>query len=229
MKKYAGAVLAVLLFSVVLTARADNRQDDISRIDASRRVFHEIMNVPDKAIPNDLLDKAECIAIVPSEVKFAFIFGGRYGKGLVTCRTRHGWSAPVFILVSGGSVGFQIGGSATDLVLLFMDRRGAISLLKNDFKIGAGATGAAGPVGRHVAASTDASMRAEILTYSRSRGIFAGVSLNGAVVKADKSADESLYGHELNREMALHGNVPVPAAARGLTDEIGRYTGAAPQ
>lgn len=226
MKKYAVFLVPVLLLCLARPARAD-RQDDIDRINASRRVFHEIMHIPDQAIPADLLDKAKCIAIVPSEVKFAFILGGRYGKGLVVCRTPQGWSAPVFLVIGGGSIGFQIGGSATDLVLLFMNHRGAMSLLRNDFKIGVDATGAAGPVGRHVGASTDAAMRAEILTYSRSRGVFAGVSLNGAVVKVDHDADRAFYGHHVNREAVLHGQVAVPAAAMKLDDEIARYAGGA--
>ena len=222
MKGYIGVLLGVLVVSVVLPARADDRQDDINRIDASRVVFQEIMNTPDKAIPEDLLRSAKCIAIVPSEVKFAFIFGGRYGKGLVTCRTGNSWSAPVFLMVGGGSFGFQIGGSATDLVLLFTHHQGLTSLLNHDFKIGGDATAAAGPVGRHVGASTGIGMRAEILTYSRSRGVFAGVSLNGAMVKVDKSGDEALYGHHANRQRILGGDVPVPAMASRLVDEIKR-------
>ena len=220
MRKYAGFVVAVLLIGIAAPVRADNRQDDINRIQASRQVFEQVMSTPDKAIPDDLLASAKCIAIVPSEVKFAFIFGGRYGKGLVTCRTSHGWSAPVFLMVGGGSVGFQIGGAATDLVLLFMHRQGAISLLNHDFKIGADATAAAGPVGRHAGASTGIAMRAEILTYSRSRGVFAGISLNGAVVKVDKSADDALYGRDADREEVLDGHVSVPQVARSLLSVI---------
>jgi len=227
MKRNSVLLLAVLLVGVALPGRADDRQDDIDRINASRHVFREIMNTPDNAIPKDLLESAQCIAIVPSEVKFAFIFGGRYGKGLVTCRTNHGWSAPVFLMVGGGSVGFQLGGAATDLVLVFTHHRGVTSLLDHDFKIGADATAAAGPVGRHTSASTDIAMRAEILSYSRSRGVFAGVSLNGAVVKVDKSGDEALYGPEAHRVGILDGGVPVPQAARSLTSEIGRDAGAA--
>lgn len=222
MKRNVGFLLAILLAGVALPARADNRQDDIDRIHESRIVFQEIMATPDKAIPNELLESAQCIAIVPSEVKFAFIFGGRYGKGLVTCRTHNGWSAPVFLMVGGGSFGFQIGGAATDLVLLFTHHNGVTSLLNHDFKIGADATAAAGPVGRHASASTDIAMRAEILSYSRSRGVFAGISLNGAVVKVDKSADEALYGRHTDREKVLDGSVPVPAVATRLVDLIGR-------
>jgi SH3 domain-containing YSC84-like protein 1 len=227
MKRLTGVLVGALLVSIALPLRADSRQDDINRIHASRLVFQQIMRAPDNAIPNELLESAKCIAIVPSEVKFAFILGGRYGKGLVTCRTSHGWSAPVFLMVGGGSFGFQIGGAATDLVLLFMHRQGAISLLDHDFKIGAGATAAAGPVGRHASASTGIAMRAEILTYSRSRGVFAGISLNGAIVKVDKSADEALYGRDSSRERILDGGVPVPQVARSLVSVIERDARAA--
>ena len=227
MRKYTTALLAALLLGAVLPLKAADRQDDIDRIRASREVFQQIMSAPDKAIPDELLESAKCIAIVPSEVKFAFIFGGRYGKGLVTCRTAHGWSAPVFLMVGGGSFGFQIGGSATDLVLVFRHHQGVTSLLNHDFKIGADATAAAGPVGRHAAASTGIAMKAEILSYSRSRGVFAGISLNGAVVKVDQSADEALYGRGVSREKVLAGDVQVPDAARRLVDVIARDARAA--
>ncbi|MGH9530028.1 MAG: lipid-binding SYLF domain-containing protein, partial [Terriglobales bacterium] len=151
------------------------------------------------------------------------VFGGNYGRGLVTCHTGHGWSAPVFLAVEGGSVGYQIGGSSTDLVMLFMNDHALRSLLSDKFKLGAEASVAAGPVGRHASAATDAKMSAEILTYSRSKGIFAGVSLEGAVVQADKSGDRAMYGHDADRHDIIDGKVPVPESARPLLHEIGRY------
>lgn len=226
MKKLIGMACAVMLATAILSfgTYGDDRGDDLQRIHNSRVVFHELMKTPDKGIPQELLDSAKCIAIIPGELKAAFIVGAKYGKGLATCRTHNGWSAPVFLTVGGGSFGFQIGGSSTDLVLVFRNREGFQHLLSDKFKIGADATAAAGPVGRHTSAATDLEMHAEILTYSRSRGVFAGVSLDGAVVAPDHSADRAMYGSGVDREAILHGRVAVPVAARGLVDEIQRYT-----
>ena len=181
------------------------------------------MSTPDRGIPQELLETVKCIAIIPGDVKFAFIFGGNYGRGLATCRTGHGWSAPMFVAIEGGSVGYQIGGSSTDLVMLFMNDHALQSLLSDKFKIGADASVAAGPVGRHAAADTDAKMKAEILSYSRAKGVFAGVSLDGAVVQADKSGDEAMYGEHVDRHEILSGKVAVPESARPLLHEIGEY------
>ena len=181
------------------------------------------MNTPDQGIPQDLLESAKCIAIIPGEVKFAFIFGGSYGRGLATCRTGHGWSAPMFVAIDSGSVGYQIGGSSTDLVMLFMNDHALQSLLSDKFKLGADASVAAGPVGRNAAAGTDLKLKAEILSYSRAKGVFAGVSLDGAVVQADKSGDKAMYGNNVNRHEILDGKVAVPASAQPLLDEIGGY------
>jgi len=220
--------VAALLAGLVLPALANSdRSDDIQRINASAQVFREIMSTPDKAIPQELLESVKCIAIIPGEKQAAFIFGGQYGKGLATCRTAHGWSAPVFLAVGGGSVGFQIGGSSTDVVMLFMDDNGLRHLLTNKFKIGADATAAAGPVGRHVSAGTDVKLNSEILSYSRSQGAFAGVSLNGAVVQSDQSGDKAMYGSKADRKQILDGAVPVPKAALPLVREIAKYTHAA--
>jgi lipid-binding SYLF domain-containing protein len=160
---------------LVLPAIASDRGDDIGRIQKATQVFQEIMRTPDKGIPQDLLEKAKCLAIVPGEEKLAFIFGGNYGGGLATCRTANGWSAPMFVAVGGGSVGFQIGGSFTDVVMLFMNDNALQRLLGDKFTIGADATVAAGPVGRQAAVDTDIRLDAEILSYSRSKGVFAGV------------------------------------------------------
>ncbi len=202
---------------------ASDRDDHLSRIQNATQVFQEIMSTPDKGIPNEILGSAKCIAIIPGDKNFAFIFGGNYGRGVATCKTPHGWSAPIFVAVDGGSIGYQIGGSSTDLVMIFMNDHALQSLLGDKFKLGADATVAAGPVGRHASASTDIRMNAEILSYSRSKGVFAGVSLNGSVVQADKSGDRALYGDKANRHEILNGEVPVPVAARPLDREIARY------
>jgi lipid-binding SYLF domain-containing protein len=168
------ATVTTLVVLVALTTVASDREDDINRSHKAAQVFREIMNTPDNGIPRDLLESAKCIAIVPGEVKFAFIFGGNYGRGLATCRTEHGWSAPMFVAVDGGSVGYQIGGSSTDLVMLFMNDHALQSLLSDKFKLGADASVAAGPVGRSAAAGTDLKLSAEILSYSRSKAFSLG-------------------------------------------------------
>jgi lipid-binding SYLF domain-containing protein len=169
------------------------------------------------------MEKAKCVAIIPEEEKAAFIFGGSYGKGLATCRTAHGWSAPMFLAVGGGSVGFQIGGSFTDVVMLFMNDHALQSLLGDKFKIGADVTVAAGPVGRNAAAGTDLKLKAEILSYSRSKGAFAGVSLDGAVVQADHSGDKAIYGSDVARQEILNGKIAVPEPAQRLLEDLAKY------
>jgi len=216
-----GTTLALL---VTLTAIASSdREDDVKRDHKAAQVFQEIMSAPDKGVPQDLLESAKCIAIIPGDVKFAFIFGANYGRGLATCRIGHGWSAPMYIAVDGGSVGYQIGGSSTDLVMLFMNDHALHSLLSDKFKLGADASVAAGPVGRNANAGTDLKLSAEILSYSRTHGVFAGVSLEGAVVQADKSGDKAMYGDGVDRHEILSGKVAVPASARELLHEIGGY------
>jgi len=216
-----GTTLALL---VTLTAIASSdREDDVKRDHKAAQVFQEIMSAPDKGIPQELLESVKCIAIIPGDVKFAFIFGANYGRGLATCRTGHGWSAPMYIAVDGGSVGYQIGGSSTDLVMLFMNDHALHSLLSDKFKLGADASVAAGPVGRSANAGTDLKLTAEILSYSRTKGVFAGVSLEGAVVQADKSGDKAMYGGGVDRHEILSGKVAVPASARELIHEIGGY------
>jgi len=209
--------------SLVLPTLASDRDDDLGRIQKATQVFQEIMRTPDKGIPRDLLEKAKCVAIIPGEEKAAFIFGGSYGKGLATCRTAHGWSAPMFLAVGGGSVGFQIGGSFTDVVMLFMNDHALQSLLGDKFKIGADVTVAAGPVGRNAAAGTDLKLKAEILSYSRSKGAFAGVSLDGAVVQADHSGDKAIYGSDVARQEILNGKIAVPEPAQRLLEDLAKY------
>jgi lipid-binding SYLF domain-containing protein len=215
--------VASLAFLVTLTAVASDREDDVNRTHKSAQVFKAIMDTPDQGIPQNLLESAKCIAIIPGDVKFAFIFGGSYGRGLATCRTGHGWSAPMFVAIEGGSVGYQIGGSSTDLVMLFMNDHALQSLMSDKFKLGADASVAAGPVGRSAAAGTDLKLNAEILSYSRSKGVFVGVSLDGAVMQADKSGDKAMYGDNVDRHEILTGKVAVPASARSLLREIGGY------
>ena len=216
-------IVSVATLGLVLPAFPSDREDDIGRVGKATRVFHEIMTTPDKGIPRDLLEKARCVAIIPGEEKLAFIFGGNYGKGLATCRTANGWSAPMFVAVGGGSVGFQIGASFTDVVLLFMNDHALQSLLSDKFKIGADVTVAAGPVGRQASANTDLKLNAEILSYSRSKGVFAGASVDGAVVQADHSGDKAMYGSDVTHQEILHGKVAVPQQARRLLAGLAKY------
>jgi SH3 domain-containing YSC84-like protein 1 len=198
--------------------------DVAKRLDASANVLDEIMATPDKAIPTNLLGDAKCIAVVPSMVNIAVVFGGRHGKGVATCRTANGWSAPAPITITGGSWGLQIGGQATDLVMLIMNQKGMDHLLSSKFKIGAEATGAAGPVGRQIAADTDWKMKAEILSYSRSRGAFAGIDLNGASLKQDKDDTALLYGKVVPFEAVLSGKVTPPADAKTFLATVRKYS-----
>jgi SH3 domain-containing YSC84-like protein 1 len=218
-------ILAVTILIAIasLTAVASDREDDVNRTQKAAQVFKEIMNTPDQGIPSNLLESAKCIAIIPGDKKFAFVFGGSYGRGIATCRTEHGWSAPMFVAIDSGSVGYQIGGSSTDIVMLFMNDHALQSLMSDKFKLGGDASVAAGPVGRNAAAGTDLKLNAEILSYSRSKGIFAGVSLDGAVMQADKSGDKAMYGDDVNRHEILDGKVAVPASARELVEELGGY------
>lgn len=196
------------------------------RLAAANTTFSEIMAVSDKGIPEDLLNKAECVAIVPGLKKGAFIVGGKYGRGFVLCRKGSGlgWSAPAAIRVEGGSFGFQIGGSETDVIMLILNKSGVDKLLESKFTLGGDASVAAGPVGREASADTDAKFRAEILTYSRSRGVFAGISLQGATLRPDADADEELYGAGKTNKDILMGDVPPPPAAQPLISTLDKYS-----
>ena len=216
-------IVSIAGFGLILPASASDREDDLGRIQKATKVFEEVMSAPDQGIPHDLLERAKCVAIVPGEEKAAFIFGGTYGKGLAVCRNGNAWSAPMFLAVGEGSFGFQIGGSFTDVVLLFMNDHALKSLLSDKFKLGGDASVAAGPVGRQASADTDLKLNAEILSYSRSKGAFAGISLSGAVVQADKSGDKAMYGSNVTRQEILGGRVKIPAAARSLEMELGKY------
>jgi lipid-binding SYLF domain-containing protein len=217
-------ILSTIILVGIPLAKASDRDDDVARTQKAAQVFKEIMDTPDKGIPQDLLEKAKCIAIIPGDKKFAFILGGNYGRGLATCRTEHGWSAPMFLALEGGSVGYQIGGSSTDIVMLFMNTHALHSLLSDKFKLGADASVAAGPVGRNASAATDAKLNAEILSYSRAKGVFAGVSLSGAVVQADKSGDQAMYGNAVDRQQIMQGTVETPSSAKPLINELETYT-----
>lgn len=183
------------------------------RVQAAADVLSEIQAAPDQGIPEDVLGSAECVAVVPTLLNGGFIVGARYGRGVASCRTPKGWSAPAFFMMEGGSVGFQIGGQAVDLVMLIMNDDGMRNLLSSKFKLGADASVAAGPVGRAAAADTDWKLRAQILSYSRARGVFAGVALDGAVVKQDKDSTREFYGHVVTPQASLQGLVPAPQGA----------------
>ncbi len=211
---------------LALPAAAQEKEQE--RLKNCGRVIKEILSVPDN-IPQELLDKAECVIVVPSVKKFALGFGGKYGRGALTCRTGRNftgpWSAPSMIAIEGGSFGLQIGGTATDFVLLVMNPKGVESILKSEMKLGADASVAAGPKGRTAEAATDIIMNAEILTYSRSKGLFAGVSLQGSTVREDGSANRKVYGRSLTaREIVLEGKASAPAAAQELLALLNRYS-----
>lgn len=221
-------LVILLISSCGLAARAaDDHEKLDGRLDAARAVIQSIMSVPDKAVPDEIARHAKCIAVVPGVVKGAFIVGAEYGQGVVTCRTPQGWSAPVFIRLAGGSIGFQIGGQGTDLVLVATNDKGFQDLLHDRFKIGADASAAAGPVGRDAQASTDIRMRAEMLTWSRSRGIFAGIDLNGATVSQNSSDTDELYGAHHRFDDVLRGDVPPRHQAEGFLHAVAQYFGEA--
>jgi lipid-binding SYLF domain-containing protein len=193
------------------------------RLQTAADVFHEIMSTPDKSIPQELLEKAQCVIIVPGLKKGAFIIGGEYGKGFVTCRRGSAWGAPAAIRVEGGSFGFQIGGQGTDVVMLVMNERGMKKLSESKFTLGADASIAGGPVGRAATAQTDAYMTAEILSWSRSRGLFAGVALKGATLRSDEDDNKELYGRKLTTGEIINSNMAPPAAAHQLIAELNRF------
>jgi SH3 domain-containing YSC84-like protein 1 len=223
MKKFLPFVVALALIAPSLSA--DDRKQN-ARLENCGLVIQEIMDIPDD-IPQDLIDKTYCVVIYPSVVKAAFIFGGSYGRGAMTCRTGEAfngpWSAPTMMALEGGSFGFQIGGQATDFVLLIMNARGARAVLSSKVKLGADASAAAGPKGRNAEASTDVTMRAEILSYSRARGLFAGISLAGSTIRPDNISNLKLYGKDVSaQDIVFKGAVPVPGAAQKLISYLNR-------
>ena len=217
---------AALAVSTLAHAQAQkNLEDEVSQSEKAARVFGEIMATPDRGIPKDLLERAECVAVFPSVIKAGFIVGGRGGRGVASCRTTRGWSAPAFFTLGGGSVGFQIGAQATDFVMLFMNKGGLDSLLSDEFTLGGDASVAAGPVGRQAGASTDLKLNAQILSYSRSKGLFAGLELKGVVIKPDKDDMRDVYGDGVTAKEVLKDNkVTAPVAVQAFPTALGRYS-----
>jgi lipid-binding SYLF domain-containing protein len=214
-----------VIWSISIAGLLMAGEEEDKRLDTAAVMFEEVMGIAEKAIPQDLLDRAECAVLVPGLKKGAFIFGAKYGRGFVLCRKKGGgWSAPGAVRVEGGSFGLQIGGSETDVIMLVMNERGVSRLLSSKFTVGADASAAAGPVGRTASAETDATMRAEILTWSRSRGVFAGISLQGATLRPDKDAIKGLYGKSLQNKDIVMGNIASPKAAGKLVSLLNKYS-----
>jgi SH3 domain-containing YSC84-like protein 1 len=226
LKRMLSPLLALAMIGLPLSAAQDKKEAD--RLDNCGTVLKEILDIPDD-IPQDLLDKAECVIVYPSVLKAAFVIGGSYGRGAMTCRTGEHytgpWSAPTMMALEGGSIGFQIGGQATDFVLLVMNARGARSILSSKVKLGADASVAAGPKGRTANASTDVTLRAEVLSYSRARGLFAGISLEGSTVRPDNDANERVYNKKVEAEsIVLKGAVAVPPPAQKMVAYLNRHS-----
>jgi lipid-binding SYLF domain-containing protein len=196
------------------------REDATERLGNATTVLHEIMGMPDKGIPEEVLEHAKCVAVVPHMVKGGFVFGGKGGKGVATCRTANGWSAPAFITISGGNWGLQIGVEAVDLVMIIQNEKGMQKLLSSNFHVGADASAAAGPVGRHAEAGTNWKMDTEILTYSRAKGVFAGLTLEGASIRQDNDSRRAIYGSKVTTKALLLGKVAAPAAAQPFLAEV---------
>src|SRR5580698_8469180 len=214
------AALVGLSFASFARAEEQSRETAQARLRHAGEVLQQVMAAPDKGIPEEVLDHAKCIAVVPHMIKGGFVFGAEGGRGVATCRTGHGWSAPAFFAITGGSWGLQIGVEGVDLVMVIQNDRGMQRLLGSKFQLGADASVAAGPVGRHASADTDWKMNAEILTYSRAKGLFAGVTLNGAAVHQDHDAMRAFYGSDVNFREALYGHISPPPDAMGFLDAV---------
>ncbi len=215
------AITLVALLSLTSIGWAGtNREATNDRLDHAGSVLHEIMAAPDKGIPEEVLEHAKCIAVVPHLLKGGFVFGAENGRGVATCRTGDGWSAPMFFAITGGSWGLQIGVEGVDLVMIIQNERGMKQLLSNKFELGADASVAAGPVGRHASADTDWKMNAEILTYSRAKGAFAGLTLNGASIRHDEDSTRAVYGHDISNARILKGEVAMPGEAHLFLDAV---------
>ena len=217
-------VSACLCFAFTVTAAAASTREDLqARVDAAKLVLDQIMAAKDSTIPLNILQQATCVGVVPGLIKGAFLVGAQYGQGVVTCRTGHGWSAPVFIRMAGGSFGFQIGGQSTDLILVAVNDRGFQDLLKDKFKIGGDASAAAGPVGRNGTAATDWKMSAELLSYSRNKGLFAGIDLDGTVLSQNTDDTRAEYGADVPFEGVLHGGTPTRPNARPFVHTVAKF------
>jgi SH3 domain-containing YSC84-like protein 1 len=222
--------LVLIIVVLSLAAFADTEKPAlkaVDRVQAAATVLNEIQGAPDTGIPEEILGSAECVAVVPTMLKGGFIVGARYGRGVASCRNEKGWSAPAFFGVEGGSFGLQIGGQAVDLVMLIMNQDGMKNLLSSKFQLGADASVAAGPVGRHAEGDTDWKMRAQVLTYSRARGVFAGVTLNGAVVKQDKNSTRDFYGRMVPFKTSLTGEIAAPDTAYPFLSTLAKWAKAA--
>lgn len=220
MKKFS-ILVALLSLGVASAAWAEpNREATVDRLDHAGRVLHEIMAAPDSGIPEEVLEHARCIAVVPHLLKGGFVFGAENGRGVTTCRTANGWSAPAFFAITGGSWGLQIGVEGIDLVMIIQNDNGMKRLIGSGFELGADASAAAGPVGRHASADTNWKLDTEILTYSRAKGAFAGVTLNGASIRRDEDSTEAIYGHDISTRRILQGQVAIPASARSFIDAV---------
>jgi lipid-binding SYLF domain-containing protein len=228
MKKFLLLTVIVSLCSFSFAGDDQGKETKAAdRVQAAADVLNEIQGAPDKGIPEEVLGSAECVAVVPSMLKGGFIVGAKYGRGLASCRSAKGWSAPAFFVVTGGSFGFQIGGQAVDLVMLIMNKEGMKHLLSSEFELGADASVAAGPVGRHAEGNTDWKMRAEVLTYSRARGLFAGVTLNGASIKQDKDSTREFYGRMVPFRTSLIGEIDAPTGANAFLTTLAKWAQAA--
>lgn len=212
-----------LALSSAVAFGATDKAKLVERLQDSQGVITQIMAAPDKGIPSSILSGATCVAVIPSFKKAAFVVGAQYGQGVATCRTPRGWSAPVFVQLAGGSFGFQIGGQATDLIIVAMNQQGLQDMLKNKFKIGADAAASAGPVGRNAQAGTDWKMNAELLTYSRSKGLFAGIDLDGTVLSQNEDDTRVVYGNAIPFETILKGNESTPEEARPFVRTVAKY------
>ncbi len=226
MKKFSAAVLTAVLVVAGATrsyAAGDDKAKLRERLDNASTVLDEVMSTPDKGIPQGILAGAACVVVVPHYKKGAFVVGAQYGQGVATCRTGHGWSAPVFVKLEGGSFGWQIGGQSTDLILVAMNKNGLDHMLHNKFKIGADAAASAGPVGRNAQAGTDWKLNAEFLTYSRSKGLFAGLDLDGTVLSQNDEDTRSEYGANVSYGSVLQGSVETPDNARPFVRTVAKY------
>lgn len=230
--KLFGSVITIISLLAILSSTAfaqrqvsSKLKDEVKQSQKAARVFREIMNTPDQGIPKTILDGAECVAVFPDVIKAGFIVGGRGGRGVASCRTTQGWSAPAYFNLGGGSFGLQIGAQSTDFVLLFMTRNGINNLLSNKFTVGADASVAAGPVGRQAGASTDIKFDAQILSYSRSKGLFAGLELKGVVIEPDESDMRDVYGKGIRaKEVLQEGKGNAPTAVRAFPDMLAHYS-----
>ena len=223
MKRFLAVCVLLCVATAAVAAESDDENKAEDRIKAAAKVLDEIQSAPDQGVPEEVLGSAECVAIVPSMLKGGFIVGARYGRGVASCRTPKGWSAPAFFIVQGGSIGLQIGGQAVDLVMLIMNQNGMRNLLSSKFKLGADASVAAGPVGRHASADTDWKLQAQVLSYSRARGAFAGLELSGAAIKQDKDSTREFYNRMVPFKTALTGTIDAPANAYPLLSTLAKW------